>query len=191
LLLVCLFAALLLLQASCAYPLPTSAGVLLQPLATAAALSWVWHAPSSMHKLPGLHTAATAVCRSFRGVFVLLLYVIFDLGFMPGVPAAGVDAFGLPDRCDSGTVYAQLLVYAALMVSFFLPLYASYVIELHHKLWFWQARGVAVAADRSLLLPLPDTPVLSHVLVCLLAPLVLWFVAEGLAPYLELADTAS
>jgi hypothetical protein len=134
---------------------------------------------------------STSICNGFRGTLELILYVVVDLAAMPGVPAAGVDAFGLPDRCESGTVYAQLLVYAALMVSFFLPLYASYVIELHHKLWFWQARGVAVAADRSLLLPLPDTPVLSHVLVCLLAPLVLWFVAEGLAPYLELADTAS
>lgn len=172
------------LQASCAYPLPTSAGVLLQPLGAATALSWVWSSPTSMHKLPGMHAAAQTVCSSFRGVYELLLYIIIDIGVMPGVPAAGVDAFGLPDRCESGAVYAQLLVYGTLMMSLFVPLFVSYVIELHHKLSFWQDRGVAVEADRSVLLPLPDSPVLSHFLVCFAAPLVLWFVAEGLAPYL-------
>lgn len=181
---VCLVLLLLLLQASCAYPLPTSAGVLLQPLGAATALSWVWSSPSSMHKLPGMHAAAKTVCSSFRGVYELLLYIIIDIGVMPGVPAAGVDAFGLPDRCESGAVYAQLLVYGTLMMSLFVPLFVSYVIELHHKLSFWQDRGVAVEADRSVLLPLPHSPVLSHFLVCFAAPLVLWFVAEGVAPYL-------
>jgi hypothetical protein len=179
---------LLPVQASCAYALPTRAGVFLQPLAAAVSLSWVWGSPASMHKLPGMDTAATAACSSCRGVFELVLYVIIDLGFMPGVPAAGVSAFGLPDRCGTGMVYAQLLVYAALLLSFFVPLYTLYVIELHHKLSFWRERGVAVAADRSLLLPLPEAPVLSHVLVCLFAPVLLWFAAEEVAPYLQAVD---
>jgi hypothetical protein len=124
---------------------------------------------------------STSICNGFRGTLELILYVVVDLAAMPGVPAAGVDAFGLPDRCESGTVYAQLLVYAALMVSFFLPLYASYVIELHHKLSFWRRRDVVVVADGSVLLPVPSLPLLSHVLVSCVVSLLLWVVAEQLA----------
>jgi hypothetical protein len=182
---------LLLLQASCVYLLPTSAGLLLQPLAAAVPLSWAWASPPSMHKLPGMQSTATAVCSSFRGAFEMLLYVIFDLGIMPGVPAAGVDAFGLPDRCKTRMVYAQLLVYATLLLSLMLPLYVSFIIELHHKLSFWQAKGVAVQADRSLLLPLPESPLLSHAVVGLTAPVLLWFIAEGIAPYLQQVPAGS
>uniref|UniRef100_A0A383WKA8 Uncharacterized protein n=1 Tax=Tetradesmus obliquus TaxID=3088 RepID=A0A383WKA8_TETOB len=176
-----LFSPLLQLQISCIFSLPTAANLLQLPFATAQSLSWVWNAPLAMHKVRGMQQLATSVCNGFRGTLELILYVIVDLGAMPGVPAAGVDAFGLPDRCETGAVYAQLLVYAALMVTFFLPLYASYVIELRHKLSFWRRRDVEVVADRSVLLPLPGHLLLSHVLVCCAASLLLWVAAEQVA----------
>ncbi|KAF6264217.1 hypothetical protein COO60DRAFT_224776 [Scenedesmus sp. NREL 46B-D3] len=184
------FPSFLPLQASCAYPLPIRAGIIMQPLATAVALCWLWHSPASMHKLPGMHAVATSVCSIFRSVFELMLCLVTDMGFMPGVAAAGLAAFGLPDRCKTGMVYAQLLVFATLLLSFMVPLYTAYVSELHHKLSFWQARGMAVKADRSLLLPLPETPLASHVVVGVVAPTVLWFVAESLAPYMQLVSLA-
>lgn len=173
------------MQSSCMYTVPTALGVLIQPFGTAAALTWVWSAPPAMHQLPGMQHLATTICNSFRTAFEVVLYVVVDLGAMPGVPAAGFNAFGLSSRCETGMVYAQLLVYAHLLVAFMLPLYIAYIVEFHHKVSFWRSRGVCVIPQRSLLLPFPDNPVLSHVVVCLVSPLLLWFLAEQIAPWLN------
>jgi hypothetical protein len=104
-------------------------------------------------------------------------------------PSIGMHNFGTPNMpdstCDSRLVYAHLLVYASLLVSLMFPMYTLYVIELHHKLRFWRARGLSVVPDCSLLLPLPEHPVASHLLVCCASLFVLWYVAEGVAPYLH------
>jgi hypothetical protein len=169
--------------------LPTRAGVFLQPLAAAVSLSWVWGSPASMHKLPGMHAAATAACSRLHDVFESLRY--FNIGADPVLVAPSVGLHYLGDikppqnACVTSLVYAQLLVYPSLLLSLMLPLYTLYVIELHHKLSFWRARGVAVVPDCSLLLPLPEHPVASHVLVCCSSLFVLWYLAEALAPYLQ------
>lgn len=167
------------------FTVPMAAGIFLQPLNAAAALSWVWNAPPAMHKVPGLCELASLICNSTRGGLELLLYMVVDVGAMPGIPAAGYNAFGLPDRCGSATVYAQLLVYANLLFSWAVPLYISGIIELHHKLSFRRSRGMQVVADRSLFLPLPDNVVVSHMSVGLTVPVLLWFAAEQIAPLLK------
>jgi hypothetical protein len=75
-------------------------------------------------------------------------------------------------------------VYGSLVFAFFVPLYTSYAIKLHHKLSFWRRQDVAVAADRNVLLPLPEQPLLSHGLVCCAALMLLWVIAEQIAVYL-------
>lgn len=172
------------MQASCIFHLPTAVNLLVQPIGSLVVLSWVWKAPAAMHKLPGMQQLTHSVCSTFRGTFELALYVMVDLGPMPGVPAAGLNAFGLSDRCDSSLVYAQLLVYGNIMVSYIIPVYACYALELHHKLSFWRSRDVKVEADRSVLLPFPENSMLSHLVVGLVSPLLVWFVAEQIAPYL-------
>jgi hypothetical protein len=171
-------------QTSCTFSLPTTANLLQLLLATAVALSWVWNAPLAMQAVPGMQELATSVCNSFRGTLELVLYITVDLAAMPGVPGASFTAFGLPDRCETGAAYAQLLVYGSLVFAFFVPLYTSYAIKLHHKLSFWRRQDVAVAADRNVLLPLPEQPLLSHGLVCCAALMLLWVIAEQIAVYL-------
>ncbi|WIA11154.1 hypothetical protein OEZ85_011293 [Tetradesmus obliquus] len=97
-------------QISCIFSLPTAANLLQLPFATAQSLSWVWNAPLAMHKVRGMQQLATSVCNGFRGTLELILYVIVDLGAMPGVPAARVDAFGLPDRRGLNGGYASYRV---------------------------------------------------------------------------------
>jgi hypothetical protein len=174
-------------QISLAFSLPTPSNLLQLLLATAVALSWVWNAPLAMHQVRGMQQLAVSVCNSCRGALELLLYITVDLAAMPGAPGAGLTAFGLPDRCETGAAYAQLLVYGSLMFAFFVPLYTSYAIELHHKLSFWRRRGVVAVADRSVLMPLPQQLLLSHVLVCCAAMMLLWVTAEQIAVYLPAA----
>jgi hypothetical protein len=91
------------------------------------------------------------------------------------------------DSCCRGPhAFGQLLVFMNLLCSFWLPLFAAHVhiVELHAKLSYWRARGMVVVAAPSLLLPMPQHRLLSHVLVGLLAPTLLWSLAELLAPVL-------
>ncbi|KAF8068165.1 unsaturated glucuronyl hydrolase [Scenedesmus sp. PABB004] len=176
-----LFPPLLHLNTSANFLLPTRFVVFLQPLHVAIALSWVWGAPPAMAALPGVPALATAVCSAVRTPMAFALHVLFELA----APASGrYAAAASPDPCRRELVHAQLLVFSALLVSLVLPLMVTHAVELRHKQAFWRRRHVAVLLDRSLLLPLPSRPLVSHALVLAGGCLVAWCAAEQVAPLL-------
>jgi len=159
--------------------------LLLQLLSVLVAASWTLNAPCLLHGMPGILGQALTACNCIRGVLELLLYTLFDLTTMPGVKFAGLDAFGLQDRCYGLQVYWHLLLYTNLIISWFLPLWFTYLVELYNKAAYWRARGATVLIDRSFFLPLPSMPKVSHALVVVSYPVLLWFLAEALTPGLE------
>lgn len=76
-----------------------------------------------------------------------------------------------------------LLLFLDLMLALLIPLFVSHALELSTKRAFWAARGAHVVAARGPLLPLPKHPLLSHALVLVTWPMLLWAVAEQTAPH--------
>lgn len=169
---------------SLCFVLPAASTMLVQLLATMVISSILKNSYPTLSSLPGMDSLGDKVCLYIRGVFELVLHVVVDQAAMPGVHAAGFDAFGLPSRCHGQATFAQLLLYGSLTFGFFLPFWFTYVVELRHKLQFWRNRHVCVQVQRSPLLPMPGSPFVSHLTVLLSAQLLLWFLAELLVPLL-------
>lgn len=135
---------------------------------------------------PGLPQLADSICTHVRGVIELALHVIVDQGTMPGVPAAGFDAFGThsPAKCAGRASFLQLIIFSNLMLTLYLPVHLTYLVELRHKQRFWKSRGMSVAVRASSLLPVPRCHLASHCCVFLGAQLLLWFMSEALTSLL-------
>lgn len=128
--------------------------------------------------MPGMQALADSACAHTRGVIALVLHVLVDQGTMPGVPAAGFEAFGIPSGCSGHASFLQLALYANLSLTYFLPVYFMFCVELQLKRQFWQAQNIPVEFQTSLMLPFPRHHFASHCCVLLLSQLLLWFVAE-------------
>lgn len=135
---------------------------------------------------PGIQQLADSVCTHVRGVIELALHVCVDQGAMPGVPAAGFDAFGThsPATCAGRASFLQLIIFSNLSLTFYLPLHTTFLVELRHKLRFWKSRGMHVAVRASPLLPIPGCHLASHCCVFLCAQVLLWFASEALTSLL-------
>jgi hypothetical protein len=169
------FGPLVQLQISFHFGLPVHTAVLLQPLNVLAAAAMGYNAPLMLSSVPGMQELAEKVCGHVATWHDVVLFVL-TLGVSPQP--------GLDSCCRGPHVFGQLLVFMNLLCSFWLPLFAAHIVELHAKLSYWRARGMAVVAAPSLLLPMPQHRLLSHVLIGLLAPTLLWSLAELKAPVL-------
>jgi hypothetical protein len=134
--------------------------------------------------MPGMQALADGACAHTRGIIALALHVLVDQGTMPGVPAAGFEAFGIPSRCSGHASFLQLALYANLSLTYFLPVYFMFCVELQQKRQFWQAQNVPVTLQASPMLPFPRHHFASHCCVLLLSQLLLWFAAELLTALL-------
>jgi hypothetical protein len=153
------------------------------PAVTASiALSAPSHA--SLIQIPGMLQLAESACAHVRGVFELALHVLVDQGTMPGVPAAGFDAGGIPSRCHGRASVMVMALYANLSLVYFLPIFISFTGELRHKRLFWEARSATVKVQASPLLPFPSHHLAAHCCVLLCTQILLWFVAELLTAVL-------
>lgn len=170
---------------SLCFVLPVSATLLSQLVGVGLTAMLVWQSHGPLSASPGMQQLADRVCGTIRGAFELFLYVTVDQGTLPGVPAAGMDAFGLPSRCTGHATFKQLLLFANLNITYFLPVFVTFVVELHHKRQFWQTRRVQLAVQPSPLMPLPGHFISSHCIVLCFAQLLLWFLAEALTPLLS------
>lgn len=139
-----------------------------------------WYSQQGLVALPGMQELADSTCGKVRGVFELTLHVLIDQGTMPGVPAAGFDAFGTESRCAGRASFLQLMLFANLVLAYYLPVHTTMYVELCHKLNFWRSRGVEVAVQASPLLPMPGSHLASYLCVLLCSQVLLWFLAEGL-----------
>jgi len=186
---------MVLLATLCSFPLmlfyntlcfvvSAAATLLLQPVAMLVCGIFGVHSHPMLEATPGMQQFADNVCSTVRAVFELALHVAVDQGTMPGVTAAGFDAFGTPSRCAGRRTFVQLLLFSNLSLTYFLPVFVTYVVELRHKSQFWHRRGVCIVVQASPLLPFPDNHLVSHACVFCLAPLLLWFLAEFLTPLL-------
>lgn len=151
------------------------AAIKMQLLNLVAALLHAWNAPVALQPIPGMAALAGSLCSTLQVWNEAVLFVI-TLGASPWPGSVDV-------VCRGPLAFNQLIVFTHLLVSFTLPLYVAHVVEHWHKARFWQSHGMDLALARSVFMPLPERPVLSHVLVVLLLPTVLWLVAELLAPY--------
>jgi hypothetical protein len=177
-----LLSSVLSLQASINFLLPANCTVFLQLLYVVISVAWHWRSPETMQGVPGVPELAGRVCTTLHGVFES---VLSSAAAGAGVSSGPCSALGTAARtCSSGLVFEQLILYASFVVSYLVPLCGTYMAELHLKLTFWQKRQVQVELQRSVLLPLPEKPLLSNVLVLLIASALLWFVAEQAAPYM-------
>jgi hypothetical protein len=134
--------------------------------------------------MPGMQALADGACAHMRGAAALVLHVLVDQGTMPGVPAAGFEAFGIPSRCSGHASFLQLALYANLSLTYMLPLYFMFCVELQHKRQFWAARNIPVTFQASAMLPFPRHHFASHCCVLLSSQLLLWFVTELVAALL-------
>jgi hypothetical protein len=172
-----LLSSVLSLQASVIFLLPLKAAVFLQPLYVVKSIAWHWRSPETMRSVPGVPELAGQVCRTLHGVFESIL--------ASAAAGAGVGAVDTASRtCSPGLVFEQLILYGSLMLSYLVPLYGTYIAELYLKRVFWQKRHVQVEMQRSVLLPVPEHPLLSNVVVLVIASVLLWFAAEQAAPYI-------
>jgi hypothetical protein len=169
------FGPLVQLQISFHFGLPVQTAVLLQPLSVPGAAAMGYNAPRMLLAVPGMQALTGQVCSRVSAWHDVVLFVL-TLGVSPQP--------GMDSCCRGPAVFGQLLVFTNLLCSFWLPLFAAHIVELHAKLSYWRARGMDVVVAPSLLLPMPEHRLLSHVLVGLLAPTLLWSLAELLAPVL-------
>lgn len=179
---VCSFPMMLFYNTLC-FVVSGAATLLLQPVATLVCAMLGVRSHPMLEAIPGMQQFANNICSTVRAVFELALHVAVDQGAMPAVPAAGFDAFGTPSMCAGRRTFVQLLLFSNLSLTYFLPVFVTYIVELRHKCQFWQRRGVCIVVQASPLLPFPDNLV-SHACVLCLAPLLLWFLAEFLTPLL-------
>jgi hypothetical protein len=177
-----LLSSVLTLQASVNFLLPATVAVFLQPLYIVISVAWHWRSPETMQSVAGVPELAGQVCNSLHGVFESVLSLAAAGAGVSSGPCSALDTAAR--TCSPGLVFEQLILYASFMVSYLVPLYGTYMAELHLKLAFWHKRQVQVELRRSVLMPLPERPLLSNVLVLLLASVLLWFVAEQAAPYM-------
>lgn len=177
-----LMSGVLSLQACQSILLPVRTAVLLQPIYVAISLAWHWHSPQAMQAVPGVQQLAGDVCYSLHGVFESVL-ALAAAG--AGVSTGTCGALDTAARtCSPELLFEQLVMYASLVLSYFVPLFLGFIAELHHKRNFWKKCNMEVELQRSVLLPLPGQPLLSHALVLVLSPVLLWFVAEQAAPFM-------
>jgi hypothetical protein len=163
------------LQISFHFVLPVQTAVLLQPLSLLGAAAMSYNAPQMLRAVPGMQGLAEKVCGRVATWHAVVLFVL-TLGVSPQP--------GMDSCCRGPQAFGQLLVFVNLLFSFWLPLFAAHIVELRAKLSYWRARGMDVVAAPSLLLPMPQHRLLSHVLVGLLTPTLLWSLSELLAPVL-------
>ncbi|WIA21375.1 hypothetical protein OEZ85_000594 [Tetradesmus obliquus] len=136
----------------------------------------------AMQAVPGVQQLAGDVCYSLHGVFESVL-ALAAAG--AGVSTGTCGALDTAARtCSPELLFEQLVMYASLVLSYFVPLFLGFIAELHHKRNFWKKCNMEVELQRSVLLPLPGQPLLSHALVLVLSPVLLWFVAEQAAPFM-------
>jgi hypothetical protein len=138
-----------------------------------------YHASARLAGIAGMQEFSQTLCSCISSWHEHVLFIL-----MLGVaPAPGVGTKAQRSICSGPLAFGQLIVFINLLCSFWLPLFAAHIVELHAKLSYWQARGIDVVAAPSLLLLLPKHRVLSHVLAGLLVPAMLRGVAEWLAPF--------
>jgi hypothetical protein len=176
-----LLSSILSLQASINFLLPAKCSVFLQPLYVVISVAWHWRSPETMQKVPGVPELAGQVCNSLHGVFESVLALAAAGAGVTSGPCSALDTASR--TCSPGLVFEQLILYASFMGPY-VACYGTYMAELHLKLAFWHKRQVQIKLQRSVLMPLPERPLLSNILVVLIASVLLWFVAEQAAPYM-------
>lgn len=180
----CFLCPIFSLQASANYLLPASWSLLVQPLSVVTAAAFSWEGPRAVQQSEGVHTLAVAVCSKLDVAAHLLLYGA-SWGAIPADTITLALSQNTPHAtCSSGTAFGQLILYVNFMLSFLLPLHGSYMAELQHKVVYHRRRGFQVTVAGSMLLPLPQNPLLSHAVLLLCGGVILWFVAEMVAPWM-------
>lgn len=188
-------AVLILLGTMCTLPLmqvyhnlcfvvPVASLLLWQVPAVVLTTTLSWYSQQGLVALPGMQDLADSTCAKVRGVFELTLHVLVDQGTMPGVPAAGFDAFGTESNCAGKASFLQLMLFANLVLAYYLPVHTTMYVELCHKLNFWRSRGVHVTVQASPLLPMPESHLASNLCLLLCSQVLLWFLAEALTALL-------
>jgi hypothetical protein len=174
---------LIQLQINLNFLLPIRSLLFLQLISTALMSALLVNAPAAMAAVPRLPAAAQATCSTLHTIFGGPLHVSLLLNQHQGGPHSdwAVWLSGQQQYCEIPRAFAQLQLFALLIVGFHLPLVMVHALELHQKVSFYKARGFTVKPDQSAYLPFPGRPWVNCFSALVLWPILLWCCATAAA----------